>query len=111
MGKKTWRILFLCLGIVLFGVATVGILRMDRAGKLIPQHETLPTTDRQLEDGFVVGTWEGRLAVFALGEAQPMQVYEVYIASLPPEEQVRLREGVTVPDRPTLAALIEDYTG
>jgi hypothetical protein len=61
--------------------------------------------------GFVVGTWEGRLAVFVLGEAQPTRVYEVFVASLPPAEQVRLQEGVAVADHLALAALIEDYTG
>ncbi len=110
MGKMAWRILFLCLGIVLFGVATVGVLRMDRAGKLLPQHGTT-TTGLQRESGFVIGSWEGRLAVFVSGEVQPMRVYEVYIASLPLAEQARLKEGVAVPDHPTLAALIEDYTG
>lgn len=112
MRKNGWRVALLGLGILFFCTATVILMRMERAGKILPQHEVSPTTTAtKRESGFVVGAWQGRLAVFALGEPQPMRVYEVYIASLPPEEQARLKEGVAVPDHPTLAALIEDYTG
>ena len=110
MRKSMWRITFLCLGILLFSTTTVVLMRLERAGKMLPQPETPSTTFAKRERGFMIGVWEGQLAVFEIGDPQPTQVYEVFVASLPFEEQVRLKAGVIVPDRPALAALIEDYT-
>ena len=111
MRKNGWRVALLGLGILFFCTATVILMRMERAGKILPQHETYPTTTAtKHESGFIIGVWEGQLAVFEMGAPLPTQVYEVFVASLPFEEQVRLKAGVAVPDRPALAALIEDYT-
>ncbi len=57
-----------------------------------------------------VGEWKGQLAVFFPGSDVPAEVYEVFIASLPPEEQARLRERIPADDETALARLLEDYT-
>lgn len=60
---------------------------------------------------YVLRDWQGRLAVFREGAAAPEQVYEdVAVATLPPAEQQRLRQGVIAPDRAALCRLLEDYT-
>lgn len=60
--------------------------------------------------GYVVGQWEGLLAVYAAGEQQPITVYDIYIGTFPQEEQVRLTAGIPAADEVTLARLLEDYT-
>lgn len=57
-----------------------------------------------------LGEWEGRLAVFFPGQDAPIQVYEVFLASLPSEEQTRLRARIPAADETELARLLEDYT-
>ncbi|HIW72929.1 MAG TPA: hypothetical protein H9684_01260 [Firmicutes bacterium] len=58
----------------------------------------------------VLGEWEGKLAVFSPNGISPDEVYDVYISTLPEEEQRRLEEGIPVYDEKTLAGLLEDYT-
>lgn len=60
--------------------------------------------------GYVVGQWEGLLAVYTAGEQQPLTVYDIYIGTFPQEEQVRLTAGIPAADEVTLARLLEDYT-
>lgn len=60
---------------------------------------------------YVVQEWNGQLAVFIKGQTHPDMIYEdVAVSALPPEEQERLRQGITVPDRAALNRLLEDYT-
>ena len=54
--------------------------------------------------------WDGRLARFSPHGTVPLEVYEVDILTLPPEEQTRLAQGITIPDADTLTALLEAYT-
>ena len=58
----------------------------------------------------VLGVWEGKLARFLPDGLSPQEVYDVYVVSLPEEEQRRLEEGIPVYDDRTLAGVLEDYT-
>ncbi len=70
-----------------------------------------PSTPQPAEEGtYTVGIWEGKLAVFEPSTDYPMKLYDVAVASLPPEEQQKLRAGITVQSDGELQALLEDYT-
>ena len=58
----------------------------------------------------ILGEWEGKLAVFSPNGISPDEVYDVYISTLPEEEQRKLEEGIAVYDEQTLVGLLEDYT-
>ena len=58
----------------------------------------------------VIGEWEGKLAVFQPSGSSPSEVFDVYISSLPEQEQQKLKDGIPVYDEETLAGLLEDYT-
>ena len=111
MGRSIIKITGLCLGIILlvWGIANVVRLTPDPAGSSdpgpVPENSVMSR-----EAGWILGIWQGKLAVFPAGAAEPCQIYDVYVASLPPEEQERLSAGLVVPDDPTLASLLEDYT-
>lgn len=60
---------------------------------------------------YIVGQWNGKLAVFTLpNTTAPSKIYDVYLTSLPTEEQQRLKTGIPVYDQQTLQSLLEDYT-
>ena len=71
---------------------------------------TVSTAEAAPVTGYTVGQWEGLLAVFAAGGKQPLEVYDIYIAAFPHEEQVRLTAGIPAADAEALARLLEDYT-
>lgn len=57
-----------------------------------------------------LGIWEGKLARFDGVNAEPEEIYDVSVSSLPKEEQERLKDGVTWEDDETLSMLIDGYT-
>ncbi len=58
----------------------------------------------------LLGVWEGKLALFTEGRDNPDEVYDVYIQTLPKEEQDRLRKGIVIQNEEELAGWLEDYT-
>lgn len=59
---------------------------------------------------YIMGVWENKLALFIPPATSPDRVYDVYLTSLPEEEQQRLQEGIEIFDERELASLLEDYT-
>lgn len=55
-------------------------------------------------------SWEGKLALFTGDNPTPDEVYDVYIQTLPPEEQERLNQGIVIDTDEELAGWLEDYT-
>ena len=48
--------------------------------------------------------------MFLAGSPSPDEVFDVYVSTLPPEEQQRISAGIEVADEVELARLLEDYT-
>ena len=59
---------------------------------------------------YILGQWEGKLALFTPPDAYPRQIYDVYLSAFPPEEQRRLEAGIPAENEVELAALLEDFT-
>ena len=53
--------------------------------------------------------FEGRVALFVDGEDLPVEVYDVPIETLPPEEQQRLQNGIMIESEEMLWELLENY--
>ncbi len=62
------------------------------------------------EPQFVIGDWNGQVAVFEGGEEYPIRVFDVFTAALPAEEQARVLAGIPAQDEDRLSVLLEDYT-
>ena len=58
---------------------------------------------------FLVGNHKGFIALWTDMKDDPVCVYPYSIASLPPADQQRLREGISVESEEELMALLEDY--
>lgn len=58
---------------------------------------------------YILGEWEGRLAVYRTGESEPDSVLDVYLGLLPPADAQALREGIPVEDQTELNRRLEDF--
>lgn len=86
-------------------LATV-VVRQTAASAPSPHAETTHATPYR-----VLREWNGKLAVFLPESSTPETVYEVWVSTLPEEEQARLHAGVEVAGNEELLSLLEDYTG
>lgn len=59
---------------------------------------------------YVVGVYEGSVAVFRFGEETPMQTLEMPLSVLPEQDRLLLREGIPVRSAEELASVLEDYS-
>ena len=62
------------------------------------------------QPAYTLREFDGRLAVFAAGEEEPIQVLDLDIRLLPPYDQGLLRAGIDTADEQELQRLLEDYT-
>ena len=75
---------------------------MVRPGRTAPQ-ETSSAAPYLLKDH------GGRLAVFAPGADEPLQVYDIYTHLLPEQDVAALQKGIPVESEERLARLLEDF--
>lgn len=68
------------------------------------------TASEPKEAGYLIGEYEGSVAVFRLGEDVPFQVLETPLSMLPEEDRRLLREGIQVETEEALASILEDYS-
>lgn len=64
----------------------------------------------EFEPQFVIGNWDGQVAVFEGNASYPKQVFDVYVSTLPPQEKEKILAGIPVKDADQLSVLLEDYT-
>ncbi len=79
------------------------------ASALLPENPPGTATQPTASAQQTLCVWDGKLALFD-GADEPIEVYEVAVASLPPEEQERVREGITIESEEMLATLLDNYT-
>lgn len=71
---------------------------------------TSTTSETSATPMYIVGQSNGKLAVYKPNVSSPFEVYDIYLSSLPAEEQQRLKAGIPIYDEASLAKLLEDYT-
>lgn len=54
-------------------------------------------------------SYGGKLALFEGSGRYPAKVYDLWVRSLPSEDQSRLKEGIEVSSKEELRSLLEDY--
>lgn len=104
MEKPLARRLYLLIGTAAVSLAAIVVLLLVGAKSPAPQPESSAAAV------YILSEWEGKLAVFLPGKENPSQIYEVYITTLPPAEQERLKVGVPASGEEELSRLLEDYT-
>lgn len=59
---------------------------------------------------YTLSQYEGRIALYKSGYAMPVEIYDVFLDELPPDEQSVLISGITANTDEEAQRLIEDYT-
>lgn len=62
------------------------------------------------EPSYVLGAYEGKLAVYRGDTEKPVMLFDVWLHNLPDLDQTHLNDGITVQDYRELQTLIEDFT-
>lgn len=57
----------------------------------------------------LLGTYQGRIALWKTDSPVPVKVFPNTVASLPPADQALLEQGIPIASREQLAYLLEDY--
>ena len=60
-------------------------------------------------ESYLVKEYGGQVCIFEEGEALPLRNTGIYTATLPDEDQTRLKDGITVKSQEELSSLLEDY--
>lgn len=102
--RSTWRSVLLAVFVSL-AIAAVALFVIFRF--FLPARAETPTpyTSR-----FVIGNWEGQVAVFEGQKDYPMQVFDMPVSALPEDMQKQVQAGIPVEDETELSLLLEDYT-
>ena len=94
-------------------IAVTATTAAIRGGLDQPDHTGDPRirTPQQESAGheYVLGEWEGRLAVYRTGETEPDSVMDVYLGLLPPADAQALRDGIPVESETELERRLEDF--
>lgn len=86
----------ICAGIIIFIISSG-----SHKEKLAQTYET---------EQYVVGVYKEKIAIFTQGDSVPIEIFDVYVTTLPPKDQKTLRKGVYVQGKAELKRMIEDYT-
>lgn len=61
-------------------------------------------------DNYVLGVYQEKIAVFTQGDSVPIEIFDVYVSTLPKADQKTLRKGIAVKGKSELKRIVEDYT-
>ena len=101
---------------LLFGLLAVCGLLLGTAA-LLPSNRESSAVETMVElsppaasrETYVIGEYEGRVAVFAAGEdAAPREITSIRVHYLPSADRNALKKGIGAAGEPALAALLED---
>ena len=59
--------------------------------------------------GFILGSYNGYVALWTDGNAQPDRTFPYRVSALPPADQEALRKGIRAENVVELTRLLEDY--
>lgn len=59
---------------------------------------------------FIIGEYDGRLAIFLEDNAEPLEIYDTYISDLPEADRNYIQKGIRTTSLSELATYLEDLT-
>lgn len=59
---------------------------------------------------YTLSEYDGKLALFKRGYSMPVEIYDVYLSSLPDSEQSKIKDGISAESDDEILKIIEDYT-
>lgn len=99
-----------CVGSILVtSMMVLGIVFITVEGQTPTGNSASAPIPQEEDCQYILGSYQGRVAVFLKGEEKPQMILDVYVKQLPPYDQGQLGQGIPVPDYQTLVTKIEDY--
>lgn len=114
MKRKTGRMAAYSLAAAVAVGAAVGFLA--RGEMKLPQAAMEPASSitaseqQSLKPRYLLGAYQGKLAVYIIGKKEPELVFDRFLHYLPDVDREKLEEGIEVAEYSELMRLIEDYT-
>lgn len=98
-----------CILISLCAFAVIGIAGFSslNAGE---SKESTPQTTQTPSPLYTFSQYQGRLALYQKGYAMPVEIYDVYLDSLPEEDRLQITQGISADSDAEIQKIIEDYT-
>lgn len=59
---------------------------------------------------FIIGEYDGRLAIFLEGNAEPLEIYDTYLSDLPEADRNYIQKGIRTTSLSELSVYLEDLT-
>lgn len=59
---------------------------------------------------YIIRSYQGKVAIFQPGKSEPSRVLDVYVETLPKEEQDKLKAGIEIETQEQLESMIDNYT-
>lgn len=59
---------------------------------------------------YTLSDYKGRIALYKQGYAMPVEIYDIYVDSLPEEEQKKVETGINADTDAEILKIIEAYT-
>lgn len=109
--KKKFSLLYRSVSRLLFvPVCVAGV--MLGAIAATNQTKTADVSDESVACiSYTLREYEGKIGIFCDGNTLPDKVLDVYLITLPADDVVRLRDGITASNQAEVRALIEDFSG
>ena len=95
-------------GIILFLAITVSIVFVSLSLTSKPTLAANPSSET-VEIKYILGEFNGKLAIFQTNNSTPIEVLDVQINSLPQRDIERINNGITANTLSEIIALAEDY--
>ena len=98
-----------CIGIViclLIVVTAVGLFSLS-AGET---KDTVRPNSKVAVPKYTFTVYQDKLALYERGYAMPVEIFDVYLDTLPKEEQEKIKAGICAESDAEIQKIIEDYT-
>ena len=97
---------------LLFVAGFVKTQQEQPAAAIVPltSESTAPIANAENENtSYIVKEYGGQVCIFEEGESLPRRNTGIYTATLPNQDQARLKDGISVSTQEELSSLLEDY--
>ena len=108
--RKAWTTIAVFCAMLIGGTMWAAVLLPPEEMNSVSVREGEKTSTTTAAYRKILKAWEGSVALFESGEKTPVTVYEIYVNSLPEEEQQRLIQGITLDSEEQLLSILENYT-
>lgn len=107
MKRKTVLITLIICAIIISSIILVFVINNRKIEKKV---EITKQTQQVNSGGYILKEYNGKIATFRTNSEEPIEIFDVYVSTLPDSEFKCLQKGLYAKDEFELQELIEAYT-